>query len=116
MFNFLKLSLVTSMFVGSFVVVSSPANANSALCSALQNGATWAARDNSRNSGKTGSIKLSGNCDVGASGTATVSWDGETNTTTYNAHRHTLLVGGKPYRARQKANGGWVVFNTSSPI
>lgn len=116
MFNLIKLFVAASMFAGSFLVVTSSASANSALCSALQNGATWSARDNSRNSGKTGSIKLSGSCAIGASGAATVSWDGETSTTTYHVHRRTLFVGGKAYRAHKKAGGGWVVVNTSSPI
>lgn len=101
--------------VTSFATVQT-ASAHSALCQALQNGASWTARENSRNAGKSGHIKLRGGCSVGSSGVATITWDGETVGKKYKVGSRTLYVGGKGYRARKKSNGSWTVFNTSSPL
>ena len=101
--------------VTSFAGVQA-ASAHPALCKSLQNGASWTARDNSRNAGKTGQIKLKGGCSVGSSGVATITWDGETVGKKYKVGSRTLYVGGKGYRAREKSSGSWTVYNTSSPL
>ncbi|MEP1443598.1 MAG: hypothetical protein ABJK39_11380 [Hyphomicrobiales bacterium] len=112
----IKISLATAIItVGSFSGAQT-AFSHSSLCQALQNGATWTARDNSQNAGKAGKIKLKGGCSVGSSGVATITWDGETVGKKYKVGSRTLYVGGKGYRAREKSDGTWTVFNTSSPL
>lgn len=115
------LKSILFIIIGGIVVagtsfLSQTASASTALCQALQNGATWTARDNSRNAGKTGKIKLSGGCARGASGTASIVWDDEAIATTYKVGHSVLFVGRKGYRTRLNDNGFWTVFNTSSPL
>lgn len=112
----LKIVVATALISALSFAAVQTASAHSSLCQALQNGASWTARDNSRNAGKAGHIKLKGGCTVGSSGVATITWDGETVGKKYKVGNRTLYVGGKGYRAREKSNGSWTVYNTSSPL
>lgn len=116
MIKLFRMVLAGTFLTAPVILLPTYASANSELCKAMKNGVTWTARSSSSNAGKTGFIKLSGSCAVGASGTASIDWNGDKTTQTYEVKNSKLVIGGKAYKARKKSGGGWVITNTSSPI